>query len=82
MNECPLCRLCQGEIITKLHYEDDKVIVVDCSTHLKPMIVLKRHTSNPTEEEGHYMRSVMERLFPGMKLRGPASIRDHFHLHG
>jgi len=80
--DCPLCRLCfKHEIVTKLYYEDDRVIVVDCSTHRVPMIVLKRHTPQPTQEELQYMYSVAERLWPGMKWRFPGSIKDHFHLH-
>lgn len=79
---CPLCRLCfEGEIISKFYYEDDKVIVVDCSTHSVPMVVLKRHTAEPTEEELSYMREVGERLFPGKGWRGPASLLQHYHLH-
>jgi len=78
---CPLCELCEGKIITKLYYQDDKVIVVDCSTHLKPMIVLRRHTAYPTQEEMRYLKEIAVRLFPEMSFRGPASIRDHFHWH-
>jgi len=33
---CPLCRLAQGEVITKLYYVDKMVIVVDCKAHHRP----------------------------------------------
>lgn len=68
--------------ITEWRYSDDRVVVCRCSTHRdKWMIVLRRHTSIPTHEEEEYMRKIMDDLFPGMRLRGPASILDHYHLH-
>lgn len=67
--------------MTRLYYEDEKVIVVDCKIHHKPMIVLRRHTQYPTAGEEAYMRGIMEQLFPQIKLRGPRSIYSHYHLH-
>ena len=80
---CPLCRLYEDrEIITKLHYEDEFCIIVHCKTHSdKKMCVLKRHIKYPTEEEKKHMKGIMRSLFPGMELRGPKSILDHYHLH-
>jgi len=79
---CPLCRLYEKrEIITRLYYEDDVCIVVDCSTHHVPIIVLKRHAKTPKPEELKHMRKIAEKLFPGKPFRGPRSILDHFHLH-
>lgn len=79
--QCPLCRLCQGEIVTKLYYQDEKVIVVDCKVHLKPMIVLKRHTAFPTQEELDYLKKIALKLFPEKRFREPHSIKDHWHWH-
>jgi len=81
-SECPLCRLCQGEVITKFYYEDEVCIVVDCKVHKVPIIVLKRHSPQPTPEEDKHMRDVAERLFPRKKFRyGGRSIKDHYHMH-
>lgn len=80
--DCPLCRLYEKrEIITKLHYEDDLCIVVDCSTHGVPMIVLKRHTAFPTQEELAHLKKIALKLFPEKSFRPPQSIRDHWHWH-
>lgn len=76
---CPLCR---AEKLTEWKYEDARCWVTRCSTHLdKWMCVLRRHTSTPTKEEYEHMVGVMLRLFPGIELRGPASLLGHFHLH-
>jgi hypothetical protein len=46
------------------------------------MVVLKKHTSRPSNEELSYMfRKAKEEIGAGVKLRGPNSILDHFHLH-
>ncbi|MHA1834984.1 MAG: hypothetical protein ACTSV7_13480 [Candidatus Baldrarchaeia archaeon] len=83
MADCPLCRLYQKrEIITKLHYEDDTCIIVNCKSHPnKILIVLKRHTKVPTPEEAEHMYRIAHKLFPGKLWRYPQSIKDHFHLH-
>jgi len=81
--ECPLCRLYErGEVLTKLYFEDDVCVVVDCASHpTKKLCVLKRHSSEPTPEEKQHMRLTMQRLFPNIQLRMPRSILDHWHLH-
>jgi len=45
------------------------------------MIVLKRHTAFPTQDELAYLKKIALKLFPEKHFRGPASIRDHFHWH-
>jgi len=40
---CPLCELAEGDIKTKLYYQDKRVIIVDCSTCGCPMCVSKKH---------------------------------------
>lgn len=76
--DCPLCR---HELKTKHYHEDELCWVADCATHGVPMCVLKRHTPEPTPEEERHMRGVLGRLFPGVGFRGPASIKNHYHLH-
>jgi len=51
-SSCPLCRLYENrEITTRFYFENDQVILVDCKTCGVPMVVLKRHTDNPSREE-------------------------------
>lgn len=79
MEECPLCK---HERLTKHFYEDEICWVALCKSHPdKKIAVLNRHTREPTLEEERYVREVMERLFPGIKLRDPKSILNHWHLH-
>ena len=83
-NNCPLCKLCQGDIKTYLHYQDAKIIIVDCLTHRDtPMVVLKDHRSEPTEEEIIDIMIICNRLFPDRRFRnaGMTSIKGHFHEH-
>lgn len=76
------CELCRAEKLTEWKYEDDVVFVCRCVSHPdKWLIVLKRHTSQPTQEEMEYMRKIAERFFPSKQFRGPKSIPEHFHLH-
>jgi len=57
---CPLCRLAQdGDIKTRLHYADEKIIVVDCLICRLPMAVARAHRDYFTEEERVY---ALERL--------------------
>lgn len=82
-NECPLCRLARGlDRITETLYEDNTVISCYCKSHpSKILIVLKRHTPQPTPEEAEHMQQIAHKLFPNKQWRGPKSILDHFHLH-
>lgn len=65
---CPLCRLCDGEVISHLYYEDDKVIVVDCSAHNVPMFVIKRHAQYATAEEFQHIERLRKRFFGHRKF--------------
>jgi len=59
-----------------------KIVVCKCLTHPDLwMIVWGEHTSDPGEQAKRTMRQIMEILFPGIKLRGPGSIPEHFHYH-
>lgn len=72
---CPLCRM---EKLTKW-----RLVVFRCKSHPDRWVIVNPnlHTADPPEEEKEKLRKVMEILFPGIRLRGPASIRDHWHLH-
>lgn len=51
MNNCELCRLVKGNIITKKYYSNFLITVVDCKTCHVPMVVLNRHSLNPNNIE-------------------------------
>lgn len=80
---CSLCRLWHDrEIATALHYEDDLIIIVDCSKCKVPMIVVKRHDVRVTPEEMSSINEVTLQLWPGATLRcAPRAVKDHFHCH-
>lgn len=82
-DDCPLCRLYEKrEIVTPLHYEDDLIIVVDCSSCHVPMGVIKRHTMRPTMEEAFHLYGKLRELFPGRRIDDEQkSIPDHLHWH-
>ena len=81
--ECPLCRLWHdGEMTTKLHYEDELLIVVDCVTCKIPMFVIKRHTTEVSDEERQRIFDVRDKLWFGSELRCELrNIKDHYHCH-
>ena len=79
---CPLCNLCDGDIKTRLYYEDDMIIVVDCLIHTgSPMFVIKRHDSKVTKEELKIVEKLQKAFFPERKFRLMHSILTHWHSH-
>jgi len=79
MEGCPLCK---REPLTKQLYEDDVCWIAYCTSHpSKILIVLKRHTPQPSPEEAEHMYEVAHKLFPNKQWRYPASLKNHFHLH-
>lgn len=75
------CPLCKAEKLTEWVYEDEICWVAYCQTHRdKLIIVLKRHTSFPTQEELQHIKKVSLK-WPEKHWRDPQSIRDHYHLH-
>ncbi len=61
--DCALCRLVQdGELLTRLVYEDDRIIVVDCLVCRVPMAVLKTHRASFVEEEKAHIRRYFREL--------------------
>ncbi len=71
------CPLCEMEKLSEW-----KIVVCKCINHpSKWMIVWGKHEADPPEEMKEKMKCVMEVLFPGIQLRGPRSIPQHFHWH-
>lgn len=81
--QCALCRLWYNrEIKTRFYYEDELLIIVDCVQCKIPMIVIKRHTMEISDEEEKQILSVKNRLWANSKLRCESrSIKDHYHCH-
>jgi len=88
-SNCPLCRLYeQREISTRFYYENALVIIVDCLTCSIPMVVLKRHTDNPSREDIKEMYWALLNKVP-KRMHGKGwqidssvrSIPDHPHFH-
>jgi len=76
------CELCKRERVTEWRYEDDLVWVARCKSHPdKWMIIIKRHSSEPNEDERKRISEVKDRFFPKLQFRGPQSILDHYHIH-
>jgi hypothetical protein len=76
------CPLCERKKVTEWKHEDSVCWVARCATHQdKWVIVLKRHASLPTSDEHEHVMQLVEKLFPGKLFRGPASIKEHWHIH-
>jgi len=61
--DCPLCRLVQDrEIKTRLIFEDDLIIVVDCIVCRVPMAVLKAHRASFSDIAKDRLRKYFRRL--------------------
>lgn len=59
---CSLCRLVEGNVITKKYYEDDEWLIVDCKVCQVPMLVSKKHISYT-----HLTLIELEKIFRGYK---------------
>jgi len=77
------CELCKRERLTQWFHEDDICWVAICKTCGVPMIVLKRHTMEPTEEELRHLEEVVRRLFgdTARVRKTQRKIPDHLHWH-
>ena len=84
--DCPLCKLAKGNIITKLYWNSELTICVDCLTcgtgH--PIIVIKRHSPAMTEQEDTEAFVKAQQYFGDnySDMRTTAKqIKDHAHYH-
>lgn len=84
MNNCPLCRIYKNkEIHTKVHFEDNSLIILDCHTCKNvPMLVIKRHDMILTHKELEHILKVVKKQFPNYKLRmNQRQEKNHWHIH-
>lgn len=81
---CSLCDLAVGRERNSIcYYEDNEYIIVDCITCWVPIIVLKEHRPEFTEDEKHRVYEIMTGLFGNdgyIDFRRRA-IPDHAHAH-
>ena len=84
----PECELCEAARFTHWYYEDELCWVADCEVCATPMVVWKRHGTEPPPDE---LAVMLARLVEAGELRfGPGGgrvdqvmrqIPDHFHAH-
>lgn len=88
VNDCKLCRLANGKIITKKYYSNFLITVVNCKTCQVPMVVLNRHSLNPNNVE--LAKMITKAVEIGNEVlgenkyivdRNQRCIRDHLHWH-
>lgn len=86
--DCELCKLVDGNIVTKKYYSNFLITVVDCKTCHTPIVVLNRHSLNPTNVELAEMITkaveIGEEMFGKENYvadRKQRCIKDHLHWH-
>jgi hypothetical protein len=82
------CDLCEAARITPWHHEDDVCWVADCEVCDVPMVVWRRHGTEPPGDELDHMLATLERVaadrFGEVTFtldRNMRQIPDHFHAH-
>lgn len=66
---CSLCRLTRdGEILTRLVFEDAMVVVTDCLICGVPMAVLRVHRHSFSPDERNHIRALFRRLTFGRNI--------------
>ena len=88
MADPPHCDLCEAARITPWHHEDDICWVADCEVCDVPMVVWRRHGTEPPEHELEHMLSTLTDVaaarFGDATFtldRNMRQIPDHFHAH-
>jgi len=83
--ECPLCKL---EKKTDWYFENVMLAVLECKTCNLPMVVLKRHTMEPTAKEEKAMIRELTKVADAFFDEGnwalrkyQRNIKDHLHFH-
>jgi hypothetical protein len=82
------CELCEAAPLTPWHHHDDVCWVADCESCDLPMVVWKRHGTEPSDADRDHMFAVLGRV-ADEQLGADAwrldavrrQIPDHFHAH-
>lgn len=78
------CPLCNPERITKWYdnIKSEYWLIFDCKTCCIPMLVLKRHTMQPTKAELNEAEEIRKNFFSNRKFRkNQRKIPNHLHWH-
>ena len=80
------CDLCQAARLTRRYHEDDVCWVADCEICAVPMVVWRRHGTDPSPEDLAHMTAALERAaaehFSTWVVDGHRrNIPDHWHAH-
>lgn len=80
------CDLCAAERLTRWYHEDDVCWVADCELCDVPMVVWRRHGTDPSPEDVAHMTAMLERAaaerFPESYVDAVRrNIPDHWHAH-
>jgi len=79
--KCELCELVKGDVKTRLYFEDDLLVCVDCLSCGVPMAVFKQHRE-PNETELALILFKVKDVFRNKEIDfGRRKIMDHFHIH-
>lgn len=84
--ECLFCFMYK-KVLTKWHWVDDLVIVCDCLTctengiedHI--MVVLRRHSAQPTEQEAQHMQEIAHACGLEVTRKTARVCPEHTHWH-
>lgn len=78
-DDCPLCEMAEE---THWYHEDRKVVIADALSTDEPFVVLKSHTTDPTDFDLGYAEGVSEYLFGECDFSVKMNVvDDHWHAH-
>jgi hypothetical protein len=80
------CDLCEAARMTPWHYEDDVCWIADCEVCDVPMVVWRKHGTEPPDADVEHMLRELARVADGLFEdwsvdRNMRQIPDHFHAH-
>lgn len=77
------CLFCpKPEKQTTWWYEDDVCLAIENISGGSPLMILKRHTTEPTEDEIAHIEAVMQKLFDTQDYDViMAHVKNHWHCH-
>jgi hypothetical protein len=82
------CELCEAARLTTWYYEDDVCWVADCEVCAVPMVVWRKHGTDPPDAERMHMLGQLTKVADAVFEPGGWSVDavmrqvpDHFHAH-
>jgi len=86
--ECPLCEVAQGKnIITRVYYNDEEWVMLDCKVCFVPMLIYKHHVLEIEEVDKDMAYNL---FFKYAQRANPAewyvdynikTVKNHWHCH-